>query len=152
MKKVIAFSTAIALLGLCSHLPAQTRYSPYDNDIYINLNQPGTHPGAHYPPPAPTPYSTDPLNPMGTSYPSDISYAPGSCGVAAAMSAGGGSYYDPNSRPNTKGYQGVSCASRAGEVASISVCEMLAATAVVGAIIVIALIFHGGSVHSHAHH
>jgi hypothetical protein len=150
MKKLIAFCVAIALLGLHSHLPAQPKYSPYDNDIYINLNQSGSH--GSYAPPAPAPYSTDPLYAPEDMYGPDSSganYAPGCCGVAAAMSTTGNDYYS-GKRPNTKGYQGVSCASRAGEVAGISVCEMIAATAVVATIAFLALIFNGGSVnHSH---
>jgi hypothetical protein len=109
------------------------KYSPYGTESTINLSGPSTGSQVN----APGYYS--PNYPEGCNTDCNGSY--GVC-AAACTDAEFQEYF------NDKGYQGVACASRAGEVAGISCCEMLAAAALVGAIAVIALVFnHGHSAH-----
>lgn len=133
----------MSIVGFIPPSIAQLKYNPYGMDATISLTEP-------------EPYGFQ--NGPNTPYQGQTSYAPqegtpyqpnGGWGVNAAVNSSEGCCADEYYREynNTKGYQGVASASRAGEVASISVCEMIAAAALVGAIAVIALVFNTGHAH-----
>jgi hypothetical protein len=132
MKKFITIFMAISIAGFINPSIAQMKYNPYGTDATIYLTEPG-------PSPRPTPGGVE-AEPYQSNGSMGVNAAADGCECVSAED-----YY--KERNNTKGYQGVASASRAGEVASISVCEMIAAAALVGAIAVIALVFNTGHAH-----
>lgn len=139
MNKSRILINVILILSFGSPLLAQMHYNPYEDTINLSPTQP-LPPGAQPLPPGPMPMHGP--QPSYGPYPSN-----GSRGVSCATT--GCNAADDPYVINTQGRAGMTCATRAGEVAAISCAEMAAAAAVVGAIAILALVFHGESGHSH---